>query len=180
MSYSQIRCIALRVSKLRMRFCVPSIIWVGVELMQITRQRTLPAWPAKTKLRMTLNCSRIANEIAMISGIFVEGRRQSLLYSCKRPQKASKKTSRSLPETMRNRVITSSEPWKTETNKVDGNTPITSKHLFQRGPLRWLTEQKHPKFLRSLQNAQRDTTNLAIIDYKCNKALKCNKNWSLM
>ena len=32
------------------------------------------------------------------------------------------------------------------------------------------------KFLRSLQNSQRDTRNLAIIDYKCKKALKCNKN----
>ena len=29
-------------------------------------------------------------------------------------------------------------------------------------PLRWLTEQKNPKSLRSLQNAQRDTTNLAV------------------
>ena len=33
-----------------------------------------------------------------------------------------------------------------------------------RGPLRWLMEQKNPKFLQSLQNAQRDTTNLAISD----------------
>ena len=31
-------------------------------------------------------------------------------------------------------------------------------------PLRWLTEQKNPKSLRSLQNAQRDTTNLAVIN----------------
>ena len=31
-----------------------------------------------------------------------------------------------------------------------------------RGLLRWLTEQKNPKFLWTLQNAQRDTTNLAI------------------
>ena len=35
-----------------------------------------------------------------------------------------------------------------------------SKHVFQ---LRWLTEQKEPKFLRSWQNAQRDTTNFAVI-----------------
>ena len=33
---------------------------------------------------------------------------------------------------------------------------------FLRGPLRWLTEQKNPKFLRSLQNAQRHKTNLAV------------------
>ena len=54
--------------------------------MQITMKRTRPAWPAKTKLRMTLNLSRIAKEIAMMSGIFVEGRRQTLLYSCKRQE----------------------------------------------------------------------------------------------
>ena len=37
-----------------------------------------PAWPAiiKTKLKM-------AKRIAMVSGIFLEGRRQTLLYSCK-------------------------------------------------------------------------------------------------
>ena len=29
------------------------------------------------------NCSRIAKEIATVSGFFVEGRRQTLLYSCK-------------------------------------------------------------------------------------------------
>ena len=28
--------------------------------MLITMQRTRPAWPAKTKLRMTVDCSRIA------------------------------------------------------------------------------------------------------------------------
>ena len=41
--------------------------------MQITMQRTRPAWPAKTKLRMTLNCSKIVKEIAMISGNFCRG-----------------------------------------------------------------------------------------------------------
>ena len=33
---------------------------------------------------------------------------------------------------------------------------------FQRGPLRWLMEQKNPNFLWSLQNTQCDTMNLAI------------------
>ena len=57
-----------------------------LELMQITMQRTRPAWSAKTRSRMTLNCSRIAKEIAMKSGIFVEGRRQTLLHSYKRQE----------------------------------------------------------------------------------------------
>ena len=109
-----------------------------------------PAWPAKTKLRMTLNCSRIAKEVAMISAIFVEGRRQTLLYSCKRKeqertQTASKKTSRSLPETMRNRVITSSEPWNTEANKVDRNAPITSKHVFPKRSTKMIDVTEKPK-----------------------------------
>ena len=60
--------------------------FVVSELMLITMQRTRPAWPAKTKLRMTLDCSRIAKEIVMMSGIFVEGRRQILLYSFKRQE----------------------------------------------------------------------------------------------
>ena len=54
-------------------FCSVQIILVWVGLMQIIMQRARPAWTAKTKLRMTLDCSRIAKEIAMMSG----GRRHS-------------------------------------------------------------------------------------------------------
>ena len=50
----------------------------------ITMQRTHPVWHIKTKLRMTLDWSRIAKKISMVSGIFAESRRQTLLYSCKR------------------------------------------------------------------------------------------------
>ena len=46
--------------------------------MQITMQRTRPAWLEKTKLRMTLDCSRIAKGM---SGLFFKGSRQTLLYS---------------------------------------------------------------------------------------------------
>ena len=52
----------------------------------ITMQHTHPAWPVKTKLRMTLDWSGIANETAMMGGIFVESRRQTLLYPCKRQE----------------------------------------------------------------------------------------------
>ena len=152
MSFSQIRCIAQRVCKLRMGFSVPSIIWVGVELMQITRQRTRPAWPAKTKSRMTLNCSKIGNEIALMSGIFVEGRRQTLLYSCKRQyeisEKSSKKTSQLLPETGR------SQATNLETQKQTKWIEIHRSQVnmrFLRGPLRWMTEQKNPNFHRSFK-----------------------------
>ena len=37
-------------------------------LIQITIQHACPAWPAKKKLRMTLDCSIIAKEIMMVSG----------------------------------------------------------------------------------------------------------------
>ena len=47
--------------------------------MQITMQQACPAWSTKTKLTMTLDCSRIAKEIAMVSGRFVDGRMQTLL-----------------------------------------------------------------------------------------------------
>ena len=47
--------------------------------MQITMPRARPAWPAKTKLSMTLDCSRIAKEIAIMSGIFVESRHRFIL-----------------------------------------------------------------------------------------------------
>ena len=54
--------------------------------MQITMHRTCPTWPTKTELRMTIDCSRIAKGIAMMGGLLVEGRRQTLLYSCKRQE----------------------------------------------------------------------------------------------
>ena len=137
-----------------MGFSVPSIIWVGAELMLITMQSTRLAWPAKTKLRMTLDCSRIAKEIAMMSGLFVEGERQEW------SEKSSKKTSRLLPETGRSQA-TNLETQK-QTKWIEMHQSQV-KMCFLRGPLRWLTQQKNPKFLWSMQNAQRDTTNLAII-----------------
>ena len=51
--------------------------------------------------------------------------------------------------------MTSSKPWPFEFLQVN--------MCFLRGPLRWLTEQKNPKFSPSLQNAQSATTNLGVI-----------------
>ena len=87
--------------------------------------------------------------------------------------------SRLFPETGRSQ---SNEPWNTKQTKTDRNPPIKNHKpwpfelvqvnmCFLRGPLRWLTEQKNPKFLRSLQNAQGDTTNFAItwpVRTRCN------------
>ena len=46
---------------------------------------------------------------------------------------------------MRNRVITSSEPWNTETNKVDRNAPITSKHVFPKRSADMIDGTEKPK-----------------------------------
>ena len=122
-----IRCIALLVS-------VPSIIWVGAGLMQITMQRTRPAWPAKKKLR-TQDCLRIAKEIAMMNGIFVESRsRHALFLQETRTRKIRKIFEENYSIISRNRAITSNEPWNTETKRVDRNARFTVK-CFLRGPL---------------------------------------------
>jgi len=49
--------------------------------MQITTQRARQGSQTKAKLKMTLECSRTAKEIAMVSGIFVLRRSQTLLYN---------------------------------------------------------------------------------------------------
>ena len=77
-------CLSCLFTRARTRKLYLMAKFVVLELMLITMQRPRPAWPAKTKLRMTLDCSRIAKEILMMSDIFVEGRRQTLLYSFKR------------------------------------------------------------------------------------------------
>ena len=79
-------------------------------------------------------------------------------------------TSRLLPQ---NRTITKQGTLKHETNKTDRNPPITNQKPWPfelmpvnmyvlTGPLRWLTEQKKPKFLQSLQNTLHDTTNFTV------------------
>ena len=42
----------------------------------------LPSLAYKNKTENDSNCSRIVKEISMMSVIFVEGRKQTLLYSC--------------------------------------------------------------------------------------------------
>ena len=43
------RCVLCKLRR-DLGFSGPSIIWVGAKLMQITMQRTCPAWPVNTKL----------------------------------------------------------------------------------------------------------------------------------
>ena len=62
---------------------------------------------------------------------------------------------------------------ETQNNQMDRDPPTWTFELVQvnmcflRSPLSWLMEQKNPKFLWSLQNAQRDTTNFAIRSIRC-------------
>ena len=60
-------------------FSITSIILVKAGYANHNQGNVLdyPAW-----LRMTLDCLRMAKEIAMVSGFFVGGRRQTLLCSC--------------------------------------------------------------------------------------------------
>ena len=79
---------------------------------------------------MTLDCSRVAEEIAMVSGVFVEGRRQTLLYSCISDK--NKKDHKNLQSKVnwsiiaRDRTTTKQGTLKQETNKTDRNPPITN------------------------------------------------------
>ena len=147
-NYSQTRCIALLVCKLRMGFSVSSIIWVRAELMQITMQRTRPVWPAKTKK----NDSRLLKNS--------EGNRHDEWNFC-REQEAD--IALFLQETIirnirkifeenysifaRNRAITGNEPWNTEKNRVDRNAPITSKHVFPKRSVKMIDGAEKPKIL---------------------------------
>ena len=70
-----------------------------------------------------------------------------------------KNTSQLLPETGRSQVTNIETP--KQTNWIEMHQSQV-KMCFLRGLLWWLTEQKNPKFLRSLQNVQGNTTNLAI------------------
>ena len=126
---------------------------------------------------MTLDCSRIAKEIAMVSGFFCWRKEAdvALFLQVTRLSKISKiykanLTSRLLPETGRSQ---SNKRWnmkQTKQIKIH-QSQITKTRTFELvqvnmcflwGPLRWLTEQKNPKFLWILQNAHCDTMNFAV------------------
>ena len=137
--YSQIHCIALCICKLWMGFSVPSIIWVGAELMQITMQRTHPA----AKLRMTQDCSRLRNNVIM-SGFFVEGRRQTLLYSCKNKKDQKilwRKLVDSYPKWGDDKQVT----LKHRNKQSGSNAPITSKHVFPKRSAKMIDGTEKPK-----------------------------------
>ena len=130
--------------------------------------RTCPAWPAKTKLRMTLNWSRIEKEITMMSGILARaGSRRCFIPSRGKNKKDHKKLRRKLVDYCLKQCETGrSQAANLETQKQTKWIKMHQSQVnmcFLRGPLRWLTEQKHPKFLWGLQNSQCDTTNLANI-----------------
>ena len=154
--YSQIRCIALRVCKLRMGFSVPSIIWVGVELMQITMQRTRPAWPAKNKIENDRKNDQEQRRNRDDEWNFCWGQEADIALFLQETR------IKKIIKSFEGRAITSSEPWNTETNKVDRNTPITSKHAFSKRSAKMNDGTEKPKLPSKFQTAQRDTTNFPI------------------
>ena len=176
---SQICCIALRVCKLWTGFSVPSIIWVGGGVNANHSATHSPSLARKNE---------IDNDPKLLKNS--EGKREDEWNFCWGQEadialflqeikirniiKSFEETSRSLPETARAQtanVETQNETKWIERHQSQGNM------YFLRGPLRWLTKQKNPKFLRSLQKEQRDTTNLAItpiiINAKFAKTINC-------
>ena len=112
--------------------------------MQITMHRARVAWPAKIKLRMTLDCSRITKEIAMVSGIYIEGRSQTLLYfpsgvdigkKDRKETESSNKTTRLLSETGRSPATNLETQKQTKRIKIHKSQTVTcltraSKRVF--------------------------------------------------
>ena len=116
-------------------------------------------WPSldcKKNLRMTVDGSRIAKEMPMMSGLFV-----TLLS---RARDKNKNYQNNLPRKVADYCPKQGDHKQRTLKHRNKNAPITSKYVFPKrsSPLRWLTEQTNPKFLWSLHKAQRDTTNLAI------------------
>ena len=138
--YSQICCIALRFCRLRMGFSVPSIIWVGAELMQITMQHT----------NKTENDSRLLKNS--------EGNRDDEWTFCRgqeadialflqemrirKIRTSSKKTSWLLPETGRSQATNLETQKQTKWIEMRQSQVIV---CFLRGPLRWLMGQEKCK-----------------------------------
>ena len=67
-----------------------SKIWGWLQVMQIIIQRTRPAWPTKTKLWMTLDCSRRVKEITMVSETSVAGGRHCFILASDKNKKDQK------------------------------------------------------------------------------------------
>ena len=80
--------------------------------MQITMQRARSPWPAKKKkLSMTLDCSRIAKEIAIkVEFLSRAGGRHFFILTRDKNKKDQKNLRRKLVDYCRNRAITSNEP----------------------------------------------------------------------
>ena len=115
---------------------------------------------------MTLNCSRIAKEIAMMSAIFCRGQEADIAFFFQetRMRHIRKIFEENWSIIAWNRAIKATNLETLKQIKWIKMHQSQANMYFQRGPPRWLTEKKNPKFLRSLQNAQRDTctTNLAV------------------
>ena len=87
-------------------------------------KRALPAW-----LRMTLDCSKTAREIAMVSGFLSkEGGRRCFILASDKNKKEQKNLRSNLNQSIiaRNRTITKRRTLKQETNETDRNPLITN------------------------------------------------------
>ena len=137
-------------------------------------ERARPAWPAKTKTE-----NGEGNRDGEWS--FCQGKEVDIALFLQVTRIKNKKDQKNLRSKLAdycpNQDYHKQRTLKHRKNQTDRERPITNHKTwpfvlvqinvcFLRGLLRWLTEQKNPEFLRRLQNAQRDTTNLAVTPIK--------------
>ena len=119
--------------------------------MQITTQRARPAWTAKTKPRKTQDCSRIAKEIAMMSGIFVKSRRQTLqcfILARDKKKKDQKNFQRKLVDYCPKEGHHKQRTEKHRDKQSGSNSLVTSKHVFPKGSAKMIdwTGKRAPRY----------------------------------
>ena len=120
--------------------------------MQITMQRTRPAWSAKTS-------PEDDSGLLKNSEANRDDERQTLLYSLARDnnKKDKKNLRRKLVDYYPEKSITSKKPWNTKTNKLNRNATITIKHVF---PKMIVGKQKH-------ENPSKFTKRAARNEFRC-------------
>ena len=159
MYHSQIRCIALGVCKLRMGFLFRhSLEWGGVNANHNATHSLSLAGKNKTANDFRLLKNSEGNRDDEWNFCRGQEANLALFFQCKRHEWESS-------ENLRRKLVDycpKQGRHHRNKNKVDRNAPITSKHVSPKRFAKMIDGTEKPKILRSLQNAQRDTTNLAI------------------
>ena len=129
-----------------MGFSVPSIIWLGVELMHITMQCNSPSLARKNKIENDPKLLKKSKGNRDDEWNFCWGQEADIAFLQEtRIRKIIKSFEANWLIIAWNGEITSSEPWNTETNQVDRNAPITSKYVFPKRSAKMIDGTEKPK-----------------------------------